>query len=282
MQKLNFEAIGTPWSIETPHKLSETLQQAIHDRINEFDHTYSRFRSDSLVSQLRTLGTYTFPEDAAPLLEFYRDLYDTTEGSVTPLIGETLERIGYDASYSLKGKPKPPIPLKWDRAMTWTGTKVVVHTPIVLDMGAAGKGYLIDIVAELLEQEGIKNYTIDASGDIRHRGKTGQRVGLENPHDTLSVIGVAELNNASLCASASNRRKWGDWHHIIDAHTGKPVSHVVATWVIADSTMIADGLATALFFVPPGLLKKWKFQSIRLFGDGRIEKTENFVGELYT
>lgn len=281
MQKLNFDAIGTPWSIETSVELSPIIKQAICDRIEIFDRTYSRFRSDSLVTQLRTPGTYTFPPDVIPLLEFYRDLYTITEGSVTPLIGETLEHIGYDAGYSFKAKPKPPIAFKWDRAMTWRGTNVEIHTPVVLDIGAAGKGYLIDIIAELLEAEGIDKYTIDGSGDIRHRGKIAQRIGLENPHDTSSVIGTAKLDNASLCASASNRRKWGDWHHIIDARTGKPTNHVMATWVIADSTMIADGLATALFFVPPGMLKKWKFQSVRLFGDGRIEKTENFVGELY-
>ena len=281
MLKLKFEAIGTPWSIETPSKLSDAIQQTIHDRIETFDRTYSRFRDDSLVAQLRVPGTYTFPADAIPLLEFYRDLYEITEGSVTPLIGETLEHIGYDAGYSFKSKPKAPIAFKWDKAMSWAGTDVDIKTPVVLDIGAAGKGYLIDIIAELLEQEGIRNYVIDGSGDIRHRGKIGQRVGLENPHDLSRVIGRAELQNASLCASASNRRKWGDWHHIIDARTAKPVNHVVASWVIADSTMIADGLATALFFVPPGMLKKWEFQSVRLFADGRIEKTGNFMGELY-
>lgn len=281
MQKLSFDAIGTPWSIETTSKLSDGIQKSIHDQIEAFDRTYSRFRNDSLVSQLHIPGAYTFPPHVIPLLQFYRDLYDITGGSVTPLIGETLEHIGYDADYSLKSKPKPPLALKWDKAMTWAGANVDTHVPVVLDIGAAGKGYLIDIVAELLENEGIKNYTIDASGDIRHRSKTAQRIGLENPHDTSSVIGMVKLDNASLCASASNRRKWGDWHHIIDARTGKPVSYVLATWVIADSTIVADGLATALFFVPPGMLKKWKFQSVRLFSDGRIEKTENFVGELY-
>jgi thiamine biosynthesis lipoprotein len=282
MPALKFEAIGTQWSIETSDELSEVVTQKIHERIELFDSTYSRFRKDSLATKLLNLGNYSFPEDAIPLLEFYRKLYDVTDGAVTPLIGETLEHAGYDATYSLKPKAgKVSIP-KWDDAMIWTGSKVEIKKPIVLDVGAAGKGYLVDIIALLLEEQGIDEYVIDASGDICHRGKEPEHIGLENPHDQTRVLGVAQLQDASLCASASNRRKWGDkWHHIINAKTGEPANDVLATWVIADSTMVADGLATALFFVSFDALKEWKFQAVRLLANGHIEKTDNFVGELF-
>lgn len=282
MHVLKFEAIGTPWSIETASKLPDALQQKIHERIELFDKTYSRFRDDSLVAKLSEPGTYTFPDDAEPLLNFYHKLYIATEGSVTPLIGKALEQAGYDASYSLKPKAKKIAATpKWDTAMKWTENTVEIKQPVVLDIGAAGKGYLIDIIAELLEAHDIVHYTIDASGDIRHRSRTMEKIGLEDPRDSSRVVGTAHIKNTSLCASAINRRKWGDWHHVIDARTGRPVNHVIAVWVIADSTMIADGLATALFFVPPGMLKNWEFQSVRLFTDGRIEKTAGFVGELF-
>lgn len=282
MHVLRLEAIGTPWSIETSKKLSSEIQQEIHDRIEIFDKTYSRFRSDSLVAQLSNPGTYSFPDDAEPLMKFYHELYVATEGSVTPLIGKALEQAGYDASYSLMPKKaKLSATPKWDTAMTWTGSSVEVKKPVVLDIGAAGKGYLIDVVAQLLESHDITRYVIDASGDIRHRGQPAEKIGLEDPRDTARVVGTVPLQNASLCASASNRRKWGDWHHIIDARNGKPVGDVASVWVIADSAMVADGLATALFFVPPRMLSRWEFQSVRMFTDGRIEKTANFVGELF-
>ena len=95
------------------------------------------------------------------------------------------------------------------------------------------------------------------------RGQT-ETIGLENPYDSSSVIGAMKLENASLCASATNRRAWGDWHHVIDPRTAKPVSEVVATWVSAAMTLEADGLATALFFVGPEALKKWSFHYVRL------------------
>lgn len=81
------------------------------------------------------------------------------------------------------------------------------------------------------------------------------------------VIGVYNLKNTSLCASATNRRAWGDnLHHVIDPKTGKPTQDVIATWVVGDTTAIADGLATALFFTNGEQLQKaFDFSYIRMF-----------------
>lgn len=279
-----FEAIGTLWSIESVSVLPHDLKDKIQNRITEFDVVYSRFREDSLVAKLRQPGVYTFPNDVKKLLNFYEALYQVTDGAVTPLIGETLEHAGYDSEYSLQPKSGIATPPAWRDAMTWNDVNVEVKQPIVLDVGAAGKGYLVDIVAEVLKNHTITDFVIDASGDIYHYGQGVERVGLENPYDEGKVVGVAKLKNKSLCASSSNRRKWGDgddWHHIVNAKTGKPVQDVVATWAVADSTMVADGLATALFFVPFHALADWDFEGVRLLASGTIEKTDNFVGELF-
>jgi thiamine biosynthesis lipoprotein len=281
MQKHSFEAIGTRWSIETTDALAADIQRQIHARIDEFDYAYSRFRQESLVARLRQPGEYVFPADAVELVTFYRDLYVATDGAVTPLIGTALEQAGYDAEYSLRPKSNTAAVPKWHDAMQWNGSTVIIKKPITFDVGAAGKGYLVDIVAGILMSHNINAYVIDASGDIRCKGVGIERIGLENPYDTTSVIGTAELTDSSLCGSAINRRAWGEWHHIINPKSGKPIQDIVATWVTADTTMLADGLATALFFVPPIALTKWKFESVRLFANGKIEKTPGFVGELY-
>ncbi len=155
--------------------------------------------------------------------------------------------------------------------------------PILLDFGAAGKGYLVDIIGELLEEKGIHEYVIDASGDIRHRGPDMERIGLENPHDASWVIGIMNVQNASLCASATNRRQWGGgMHHVLDPSSASPARTVVATWARAETTMIADGLATALFFTEGERLReKWDFQYARLEEGGKVSHSHEFMGELF-
>lgn len=276
-----FEALGTQWHIETTQPLDVVIKTKITARIAVFDKTYSRFRHDSLVTRLATAaGTYSFPDDARDLIDFYKQLYHVTGGAVSPLVGTMLEQAGYDKQYSLIPGQVEPVPV-WEATMTWQGSQVTTTQPVMLDFGAAGKGYMNDLVGELLEQAGYDAYVIDASGDMRVRG-VRETIGLENPYDSTTVIGAVELTNASLCASAINRRAWANgWHHIVDPRTRRPVDEIVATWVIAPTTIVADGLATALFFVSASALAAWDFEYIRLYANGTIERSAGFVGELY-
>ncbi len=244
---------------------------------------YSRFRNDSLVARVaRTAGTYTFPRDCIEMIALYRKLYDATDGAVTPLVGDTLSALGYDKEYTLQPNTDVAVS-KWDDVMQWNGATVTTSRPVTLDFGAAGKGLLVDEVAEVLENTGVSEYVIDASGDVRHRSSDSQKIGLENPYDPTSVIGVMNVRNSSLCASASNRRRWGKGiHHVLDGRTGRPTNDVVATWVMADSTMLADGLATALFFVSADRLSACgDFQFVYLLSNDNIEHSVHFVGELF-
>ncbi|MDB5162063.1 MAG: ApbE family lipoprotein [Candidatus Saccharibacteria bacterium] len=278
-----FEAIGTKWNIATATEIDTSLKKVIQDRIETFDRTYSRFRSDSLVTRLaKKEGEYEFPKDAAPLFDFYKKLYELTDGRMTPLIGEMLERAGYDAKYSLQAREQTSLP-EWEDVMEVKESLVRTRARLTIDIGAAGKGYLVDIIAALLNDAGYKEYVIDASGDFIHKGKSENRVGLEHPLQPGQVIGVVDVRNQSMCASASNRRAWGEgMHHIFDPTTKAPVKDVIATWVIADQTMIADGLATALFFADPSLLAQYfEYQYVRMYHDGSLDYSYNFRGELF-
>ena len=259
------------------------MEQKIQRRIEAFDMMYSRFRNDSIVTRMhRSAGMYNLDEQSARLASLYRQLYQLTDGAMTPLVGEGLVAAGYDEHYSLTPRGPHTAP-EWDHTITWQGNAITTKQPILIDVGAAGKGALVDAIAEILSAHGLSNYVIDASGDICHRGDDFQTIGLEHPLDATKVVGTMQVSNASLCASASNRRRWADgWHHILDGRTGKPVEDVIATWVIAGDTMTADGLATALFFVDAKKLQDVAdFQFVRLFANGKSEHSPEIMGQLY-
>jgi FAD:protein FMN transferase len=283
-QSLTFEAIGAPWQIDTYKELPERVVDELNARIEVFDKTYSRFRTDSLVAQVAsTAGTFAFPDDAEKLFELYGTLYRATDGAVSPLVGQALEALGYDRAYSLRPSGIPVAVPRWDEAFAWDGHEVTVTRPVLIDVGAAGKGYLVDIVAEILVRNGVHEYVVDASGDMLHAGVDALQVGLEHPLDTSKAIGIIELQNASLCASATNRRAWNGMHHVIDVTTGLPTQSVIATWVVAATALEADGLATALFFSAGEVLsEQFEFDWVRMFADGRVERSAHLNGELFT
>ena len=289
VHRQEFEAIGTHWCIDVPEQLDATrvdfVLGIIRDRIETFDKAYSRFRADSMVTAMsNAAGRYELPEDAAPMFALYRKLYDLTDGAMTPLIGQALSDAGYDAAYSLTSKPMTT-PKRWDDVMRVEGLVVDLAEPALLDFGAAGKGYLIDIVSQILEENGIDSYCVDAGGDMRYRSAIGEtlRVGLEHPSDASQIIGVASIVNKSICGSAGNRRAWGVFNHIIDPRSLTSPKHILAVWVVADSTMTADGLTTALMFVnPESLQSEFVFEYAIIREDFSLEISANFPGEFFS
>ncbi len=276
-----FEAIGVPWSIETARPLAAGDQTRVRRVIDGFDRDWSRFRDDSVVGALADgRGAVPAPVDARAMLTAYAELSEATGGAVNPLVGESLVARGYDAGLSLRDRGARPAPPWQDRLRVRDGTLELTE-PAVIDVGALGKGRLVDLVMAALP-EGSAEAVVDASGDIAVRGGP-HRIGLEHPYDRRRAIGVWTIADAALCASATTRRAWGaGLHHVLDARTGEPVDTIVATWAVAADAMRADGAATALFFEGgPELAARWDAAWVRMLSDGRVEWSPGCGAELF-
>ncbi|WP_129658340.1 FAD:protein FMN transferase [Rothia halotolerans] len=283
-----FTAIGTGWQIRTDHPLPDAVITEIAALCEHFDRTWSRFRADSMVTEIAHApggGRFEFPTRDAALLDLYDRLVDVTAGEVDPLIGRDLELLGYDAGYSLRPDRaglSERVPDSWARDVHRRGTDLITDRPVVIDVGAAGKGHLVDLITDVLDAAGVGGFLVDGSGDLRHAGSAPVVVGLEHPTRAGRVLGTVPLQGAALCASSTTRRAWGEGlHHVLDGRTGSPVPDVVATWAIAADAATADGLATALFLAEPGRLAEFAFTWVRMLADGRVQWSDDFPGELF-
>ncbi len=118
MAQFKFKAIGTSWIIDIydviDSQKESDLLSAINKRIDEFDKAYSRFRPDSIVSQIsKKAGVYKFPADSKLLFSTYYNLYKLTKGFFTPLVGQMLVDAGYDVNFSLKQSKELSVPPAW-------------------------------------------------------------------------------------------------------------------------------------------------------------------------
>ena len=173
MQSFNFQAIGTDWQIDfydtiEPSRL-KVIKKEIAERITIFRNNYSRFLSHSWVSSIsKNPGTYAYPQDLNKLYDIYKKLNKLSDGLFTPLIGKVMEDAGYDMNYTLTaGKLTSPPELK--KTVQLNKNKITLREKVLLDFGAAGKGYLVDIIGDLFEKASIPSYCIDAGGDILHK-----------------------------------------------------------------------------------------------------------------
>lgn len=282
MNALSFEAIGTHWTINL-EKTNPFLEKQLFLIIKNFDLTYSRFSEDSYFSQIsKTPGCYKAPHDFSELKKIYEKLYKLTDGLFTPLIGTLLTEAGYDKDYSLKPKKLSPVADLYN-CVKFGKNSVEIISPVILDFGAAGKGYLVDQLTSFFRKENIDNFIIDAGGDIYINATHPIRIGLEHPDDTTKAIGVCEINKLSICSSSGNRRKWENFHHIFNPKTLKPSDEVLATWVVSSKAIEADALATALFLLPnPSKFKCFKFEYVILYKDYKASISKNFPGQIFS
>ena len=174
MPDFSFEASGTAWTVSTAAPVTEQERAAVTELVDSYDRTYSRFRQDSVVAPLAASpGTVDRPVSAAPLLSLFETLNRLSGGAVKPWVGSSLAKLGYDAAYSFASAGPSPAP-DWAASASWQvlGNRTVLSTsvPVTFDIGAAGKGQLVDLVFDLLRAAGHRELTVDAGSDLRHSG----------------------------------------------------------------------------------------------------------------
>jgi thiamine biosynthesis lipoprotein len=162
-------------------------------------------------------------------------------------------------------------------------THITLRVPVLLDIGALGKGYLVDRLHDFLREKGCDEFLVDGSGDIRYHSTSGTPIvcGLEHPYDTSLAIGTLRITGGALCASATNRRRWGTRHHYINPRTNESPETVVATWVYAQTAADADGLSTALFFVEPEQLSHISYEYLVVNAHLQKKNSAGFAAEFF-
>ena len=157
---------------------------------------------------------------------------------------------------------------------------ISLDRPVVIDLGALGKGLAIDLAARALA--GTGGYAIDAGGDLYVRGRNERggpwRVGVRNPQAPGEILEVLNVTDAAVCTSAGYARvspTTRSVHHLIDPRTGRSSDGVASVTVIAPTALLADGLATAAFVLGPSagqrLLERHGVEGLIL--SGTLERT---------
>lgn len=303
------------------------MREAVAALLRTYEHTLSRFREDSLVAAMRRAthgGSFDFPDWAGGLFDLYDALHEASDGAIDPCVGEDLTRLGYGPAYTFAAQPNARAyagavhgRATWHGSVERHGCTLITRGPVSLDFGACGKGYAVDLIAALLRNGGCNDernadhharpnanraadraLVIDAGGDLLvHLGQSPDqpvplRVALEHPSDSTQAVGVAEIMDGALCASAPSRRHWGEQsgmrlHHLLNAIDGMPADSVAAAWAYvpqqaAFPCATADGLATALFVTPPDRLRaRFRFECAFIDADGMLHASRDFPATLF-
>jgi len=124
-----------------------------------------------------------------------------------------------------------------------------------ITLGGIAKGYAVDQAVTLLHKQGVRDFILQAGGDLYTSGQKGGRewrVGIRDPRGPATKpFAMAQIKDHTFSTSGDYERtvvKDGvRYHHILDPKTGRPVRVSRSVTVMAKSALVADGWSTALF-----------------------------------
>lgn len=241
------------------------LQSEVDGVLLEVNQLMSTYMPDSELSRFNQWqSTEPFPlsaetlkvmEEAKRLGALSHGLLDVTVGPLVNLWG-----FGPDARPTKIPSDQQILAAKvrigLDRLQLQNTTASKTHPDLYVDLSTIAKGYGVDRVAEVLQQNGIKNYLVEVGGEMRLSGKktngSDWRVAVEKPVTSeRAVERIISVGDNAIATSGDYRNYYEQdgvrYSHLIDPTTGRPITHnLVSVTVVTASSMTADGLATAL------------------------------------
>ncbi len=139
------------------------------------------------------------------------------------------------------------------------GTAMLRRAGMRVNLGGIGKGYAVDRAVDILRRSGLRDFMIQAGGDMYVGGRRGDRpwrLGIRDPRGPADRIFAAlDLADATFSTSGDYERFFMKdgvrYHHIIDVRIGAPARLSRSVTLVTDRAVIADALAKGVFILGP-------------------------------
>lgn len=267
-----FRAMASPCEIllePCEQALAEQLLQQAQAEALRIEHKYSRYRSDSVLSQLNQASGQPFLLDAetAQLLAFAKQCFELSAGMFDISSGVLRKVWQFDGSDRLPSAEQVQalLPLIGFQHVEFDATQLWMPAGMELDFGGIAKEYAVDKVAQRLLQFTEPSapqlrMVVNFGGDmVAVREKPAQspwRIGIEHPGLIDNAAMLVSLRAGAMATSGDARRflfKDGvRYSHILNPKTGWPVEQAPRSVTIAAPNCTLAGLlaTTALLQGP--------------------------------
>ncbi|MGH7957722.1 MAG: FAD:protein FMN transferase, partial [Opitutaceae bacterium] len=232
------EAMATYFEVIIANQPQEYARQAADAAFRELDrleNTLSRFIESSDISRANRLE-----RGEATTIG-----HDTLECLLIAADVSMLTHRAFDPAYASArpGDLEPDVPPFTLDPETHTLTSLADR--LHLDLGAVGKGFALDTMADTLREWEIAAVCLNAGGssvlalDAPPSGEAGWDVGLGEgrSHRTIPLLSASLSGSGTAVKGA----------HLVDPRTGQPAHRTSRVWAYAPNAAQADALSTAFF-----------------------------------
>jgi len=253
---------------------SDEIQRQLQQRLDALDAILSTWRTDSELTHLNhaSIGTAVTVSDVLfDAIDKANRVSAITGGAYDITVAPLVNLWGFGPRSSSEIIPDGDAirtaqqHVGWQQLVLNRDHKTITRlTDVEIDLSSVGEGVACDELARLLAQLGVDDYTISVAGAVRAQGLradgTAWEIAVEKPDASGAAQLVLDITDIAV-ASAGSYRNYREqdgkrYSHIIDARTGRPITHngvqvTVITSGVAMDTAYADALDTALEVLGP-------------------------------
>ena len=262
------QTMGTTYNIKFSAQGApdpQVLQSEVDIRLVEINKLMSTYDPESELSrfnQYKGQGPFSMSAENIVVLDEAKRLGALSNGYLDVTVGPLVNLWGF-------GPTKKPEKIPTQEVIDATKAKIgldkfslsessVTKTSpdLYVDLSTIAKGYGVDQLAEIMEKHGVADYLVEIGGEMRVSGVnasgTPWRIAIEKPlTKERAMQRLITIGDNAIATSGDYRNYFEEngvrYSHLIDPTTGYPIQHnVVAVSVVHESSMTADGLATAL------------------------------------
>lgn len=286
-------AMGTYMTLTAYGESAEEALTLSEDRIKELESLWSVTDENSDIYTVNQNGGIPteIHEETAEILQFALDMAHRTNGALDPTIFPVVTAWGFiSGEYQILAADELTGLLKnvdYEKVLLEENF-VTLPDGMQLDLGAVGKGYTGDIIAELLKEQGVTSALLDIGGNIQMVGRKPDgsrwRLGIQNPFGEGS-LGILESEDSAVVTSGNYERYFvgedgKQYGHIIDPSTGYPAeSGLASVSIMAKEGKLCDALSTAIYVMGlNGATEYWQengnFEMLLITDEKEIYLTE--------
>jgi thiamine biosynthesis lipoprotein len=252
----------------TAPAVAQSAFDAVFREFDRLDALMSVWKADSDVIRVNAAaGDHAVPvdRDVLEILRIARQVSDWTGGRFDVTFGPLADLWKFDQdqdnsipSASAIRQRLPLIDYRQIQIDETAGTVFLKKKGMRIHLGGIGKGYAVDRAVKIFRDRGLRDFLIQAGGDMYVGGRRGDRpwtLGIADPRGDHAPFATVELGDATFSTSGDYERffiKDGvRYHHILDLGAGQPARLCRSVTLVTDRAVIADALAKGVFILGP-------------------------------
>jgi len=245
---------------------SQFIFKCLQDELERLESKYSRFRKDSLLSQINLGKEVKIDNETISLLEHAFNCFEQSEG----LFDITAGRLNSLWDFKKKKVPSQEeisyaLSVTDFSKVSWNNGILSMPAGMNVDFGGIVKEYAADTLAVLAKKFGVQYGLINLGGDIAIVGNKPDgiawKVGITDPRGTETEIASIDIYSGGLATSGDYKRYFiyegKRYSHILNPKTGFPCAGLRAVSVAANLCTVAGSIATIAMLKDEPEAIKW-------------------------